>query len=192
MLSQTELASWMFPAALKVAEPPILGQKAPTSQKLQVPGPNGSPVMVTFLRHCGCPFAEKTFLSLRTAAAEHPAIRLVAVSHSDAESTEHWLQALGGLGHVEVIVDLERESYAAWGLGASRFLHILNPWSMYSVYKFRKEEGIWNRPTESGTRCQSSGTFATDGEEVVGWAKPARAADEVPDLAEALEALKMK
>jgi hypothetical protein len=38
-----------------------------------------------------------------------------------------------------VIVDEEREVYAKWGLGISSFWHILNPWSMYSVYTLGKQ-----------------------------------------------------
>lgn len=90
---------------------------------------------------------------------------------------------------MKVIVDEERELYAQWGLGASSAWHILNPWSMYSVYALGKKEGIWNRPTESGTRWQTSGAFAIDVEGNVVWERVAKAADDVPDFREALKEL---
>jgi hypothetical protein len=52
---QTELQSWMFPSALPTNEVPKVGDKAPFSSKLSLPDAEGKPVIVTFLRHCGCP-----------------------------------------------------------------------------------------------------------------------------------------
>jgi hypothetical protein len=88
-----------------------------------------------------------------------------------------------------MIVDDERNMYADWGLGVSSFWHVLNPWSLYSVYTLGKQKGVWNRPTESGTRWQISGSFAVDAEGVVRWSRPSASADEVPDFGEALRAL---
>jgi hypothetical protein len=84
-------------------------------------------------------------------------------------------------------VDAERETYAAWGLGVSSFWHILNPWSMYSVYTLGKQENIWNRPTESGTRWQTSGAWAVDGDGVVKWGGVGQAASDIPEFGEALK-----
>jgi hypothetical protein len=113
----------------------------------------------------------------------------VAVSHSDEQATEKWVIAVGGEWETKVIVDAEREIYAQWGLGSSSAWHVLNPWSMYSVYKLGKKEGIWNKPTESGTRWQTSGSFAIDGEGVVRWAQVSKAADDIPDFREALKSV---
>jgi hypothetical protein len=88
-----------------------------------------------------------------------------------------------------VIVDADRELYAKWGLGTSSAWHVLNPWSIYSVYRLGKSEKIWNGPTESGNRWQTSGSFAVDREGVVKWARVARNADDIPDFNEALAAL---
>lgn len=88
-----------------------------------------------------------------------------------------------------VIVDSERELYAQWGLGVSSAWHVLNPLSMYSVFKLGKQEKIWNRPTESGSRWQTSGSFAVDSEGIVRWASVAKAADDIPNFSEALSAL---
>jgi len=90
---------------------------------------------------------------------------------------------------VEIIVDTDREIYAKYGLGVSSAWHVLNPWSMYSVYKLGKTEEIWNKPTESGTRWQTSGSFAVDRNGVVKWAQVAKAADDIPDFENALKNL---
>lgn len=60
MTWQQEFWSWMSPAYVKTAEPPAVGQKAPSTPKLVVPQ-NGKPTIIAFLRHCGCPcrFSER-------------------------------------------------------------------------------------------------------------------------------------
>jgi hypothetical protein len=122
-------------------------------------------------------------------AGKTPDVNFIAVSHSDEESTEKWVVAVGGQWDVSVVVDSERELYAQWGLGVSSAWHVLNPWSMYSAIKLGKQEKIWNKPTESGNRWQTSGSFAVDREGVVRWAKVAKAADNIPDFSKALNAL---
>lgn len=90
------------------------------------------------------------------------------------------------------MVDEEREVYAAWGLGVSGYGHVLSPSSMYSVWKLGREEGIWNRPTESGSRWQVSGSFGVDGEGVVKWGGAAERADEIPEFEDAVAAVEGK
>lgn len=90
---------------------------------------------------------------------------------------------------MKVIVDAGRELYAQWGLGISSAWHVLNPWSMWSLLSLARKENIVNRPTESGNRWQTSGSFAVDKEGIVRWAKVAKAADDIPNFNEALEAL---
>lgn len=99
---------------------------------------------------------------------------------------------VGGNWDVSVVVDYERELYAQWGLGVSSTWHVLNPMSLYRTIRLGKDEGIWNRTTESGTRWQTSGAFAVDADGVVRWAKVAATADDLPDLHEALGALGVK
>ncbi len=57
------------------------------------------------------------------------------------------------------------------------------------MYKLGKQNGIWNKPTESGSRWQTSGSFAVDGKGVVRWVKVAEAADDMPDFQEALKSV---
>jgi hypothetical protein len=112
------------------------------------------------------------------------------VSHSDAEASEKWVENIGGSGKVEVIVDAERELYARWGLGLASFWHVLNPWSMLSIVRLGREDGIWNRPTESGSRWQVGGTFAVSADGTVKWAQPATSADFIPNYGEVVKALR--
>ncbi|KAJ6109148.1 hypothetical protein N7486_001382 [Penicillium sp. IBT 16267x] len=127
---------------------------------------------------------------MRTAAAQHSDINFVAISHSDQQSTEKWLSAVGGAGSVTVIVDADREIYAKWGLGVVSWGHVLSPSGMLAVLKMGREKGIWNRPTESGSRWQSSGYWAVDGRGYVQWGGPAATVDEVVDTAEAIDVLR--
>lgn len=179
----------MFPSKLSTSPVPSVGANAPSISKLQLPTSDEKPTILTFLRHCGCPFAEKTFRSFRAAASTHPSLNFVAVSHSDQSATHKWLEAVGGAENVRIIVDSERELFARWGLGVSSFWHVLNPASMWSVYKLGKEQGIWNRPTESGNRWQTSGSFAVDRNGVVRWGGAAGRADWIPDFEEAVKAV---
>lgn len=192
MTFQQELSSWFAPNQTSdVPPPPTPGSQAPQSPKLKLTP--GQPTILTFLRHCGCPFAEKTFLNLREVAKAHKHLAFYAISHSDQAATETWLAALPQAGsepsNLQVVVDAECESYAAWGLGVSGYAHALSPWSLWEVWKLGREEGIWNRPTESGSRWQKGGCFAVDGSGVVRWGAPAQRADEIPDLEAAVGSL---
>jgi hypothetical protein len=90
---------------------------------------------------------------------------------------------------LQVVVDESREAYTAWGLGVSSFGHVLSPSGLYSVWKLGREEGIWNRPTESGSRWQTAGSFGVDANGVVRWSRPAQGADEIPDFEEGARAV---
>jgi len=181
----------MSPPAVQTADTPTVGQKAPATPKLVIPVRNGKPTIVTFLRHCGCPFAEKTYLSLRAMAPAHPDMDFVAVSHSDQESTNRWLASLpeppkNTQPNLHMVVDAEREAYAAWGLGTSSLWHVLG--SIPGASKL-KEDGISVRSTESGSRWQTAGNFAVDGQGIVKWSRKDERADDMPDFNEGLDAV---
>ncbi|KAL8823393.1 MAG: hypothetical protein Q9191_005895 [Dirinaria sp. TL-2023a] len=190
MTFRQEFASWLGPAKVPTSSPPSIGSPAPSITSLTFPHPSGRPTILTFLRHCGCPFAEKTFLRLRSAATSHPSTQFIAVSHSSRASTDQWLSAVGGAGPVHVLVDEERKIYAAWGLGVAGWWHVLNPAGLWNVYKLGKDEGIWNRPTESGSRWQMSGSFGVDSDGIVSWGQTAPSADWIPDFEEAANVVK--
>lgn len=136
--------------------------------------------------------AEKTFKSLATISQEKEEINCVAVSHSSEEATERWLPQVGGTWKVNVVVDSERDLYAQWGLGLSSTLHAISPSVLWSAYKLGTTEGIWNRPTESGSRWQKSGAFAVDRFGNVCWKHVSQSANDIPDFEEALQALLRK
>lgn len=195
MSFQQEISSWWAPkAASDVAEVPSTGSKAPETTQLQLS--SGRPAVIVFLRHCGCPFAEKTFLNLREVAKDHKDSDFMAVSHSSQDATDTWLKSLPQAGsessNLRVIVDDKLEVYAAWGLGPSSYGHVLNPTSLHAVWKLGQEEGIWNRPTESGSRWQTSGFFAVDAQGIVRWGRAARSSDDIPDFGEAVGSISLQ
>lgn len=112
------------------------------------------------------------------------------MSHSTRDATDKWVIEVGGEWETRVLVDPERDLYAQWGLGTSSAWHALSPRAIYSTYRLGRDEGIWNRAAESGSRWQTAGAFAVDAEGYVRWASVAKVADEVPDLDEALRVLK--
>ncbi|KAF8864161.1 hypothetical protein BDZ45DRAFT_701973 [Acephala macrosclerotiorum] len=189
MTFQQELSSWLSPTPLTTSPAPEIGTKAPSTEKLPFPPKSGKPTIVTFLRHCGCPFAEKAFKSLREQASEYKDINFIAISHSSQDSTTKWLESVGGAQDVDVIVDSERSIYAKWGLGVSSAWHILHPFSMWNAYKLGKSEGIWNRPTESGNRWQTSGSWGVDDEGVVRWGGVSKTAGDILDFGEGAKVL---
>lgn len=136
--------------------------------------------------------AEKTLRSMRKVADSHPEIRFVAVSHSNESSTSKWLDSIDGPGSVGMVVDPERHIFASWGLGTSSLWHVLSPSSLQGVYKLGREEGIWNRPTESGSRWQTAGSFACDSDGTVVWVKIASAANDIPDFMDAVQTIQNK
>ncbi|KAM0190964.1 hypothetical protein ACHAPI_009188 [Fusarium lateritium] len=182
-----ELDSWKTPAAKEVGPTVEVGSKAPWSQQLRLP--DGKPTLLVFLRHCGCPFAEKTFKALADLSDKVPNVHCVAISHSSGEATDNWLPQVGGTWNVDVVIDEERNLYANWGLGISSTWHAVNPLTLWNVFSLGKNEGIWNRPTESGSRWQTGGAFAVDRDGTIRWAQVARTADDLPDLKAAITAL---
>ncbi|XP_044718043.1 Thioredoxin-like fold protein [Hirsutella rhossiliensis] len=107
-------------------------------------------------------FAEKTFKTLATFSEKHKDAHCVAVSQSSAQATERWVPQVGGAWNTG-IVDEGRDLYA--------------------------KPSIWNRPTESRTRWQTSGAFAIDETGIVRWAHVSKAADDMPNFDAALVAL---
>lgn len=111
------------------------------------------------------------------------------MSHSSALATENWIPQVGGTWNVDVIIDDARDLYAQWGLGLSSTWHIANPSALYSVFRLGKDEGIWNRPTESGSRWQTGGAFAVGRDGTVRWVHVASSANDVSNLDAAAKSL---
>jgi hypothetical protein len=172
------LRTFLPPAALPTPEPPAPGEAA---QRLPAPGrTREGAAVIAFLRHTGCPFAEATLRALREAAAEHPEVEWVAVSHAGPEATQRWCDAIGGRGDAEVLLDVDRRCYAAWGLGRSSLGHFLGRRSLTEVSRLARR-GIRNRHPD-GTRWQQAGTFAVDAGDLVRWRHLPEHAGDLPDL----------
>jgi hypothetical protein len=170
--------------SLALAPVPRPGERAP---ELPLALEEGRPAIVAFLRHTGCPFAELTMRTLREAAQRSPQAQWIAISHAPAEATERWCEAIGGAGGVRVASDPSRRAYASWGLGRTSLGHFLGRRSLRAVTS-AAQRGVRNRHPH-GTRWQSAGTFALDGEAIVRWRMLPAHAGELPDLEEALGAV---
>ena len=145
-------------------------------------------MVIAFLRHVGCPFAEATLRDLVAQSHRDDAVRRVAVSHAPATATARWCAAVaGGLGAVELIDDEDRKRYAAWGLGRTSLGHFLGARSLAQVMRLSRQ-GIRNRHP-AGTRWQTAGTFAVDAAGVVRFAHVPEHAGDLPDLAAASAAV---
>lgn len=180
--------SWATPVPppVDIAAAPVIGGKAPSALKLQLPPPDRRPVVVCFLRNTGCAFAEKTFLELRTVANKYPNIQCIAVSHSSKAATDKWITALGGAWAVTVVVDEDRELYANWGLGVSNSWHLVNPAVGIAARKLWNEEQIWPREVDpSGNRWQTGGSWATDKMGTIRWGGASKSASDIADFKEA-------
>jgi hypothetical protein len=179
------LRTFLPPMPVPVSAPPEPGEPA---RELPDPGLEpGRPAVVAFLRHTGCPFAEATARRLRDAAAEHPEIDWVAVSHAPTLATARWRDAIGGLDGVRLLIDDDRVHYATWGLGRSSLTHFMGKKSLGEVAKLARH-GIRNRHPD-GTRWQQAGTFAIDADGVVRWRHVPEHAGDLPDLRAAREAV---
>jgi hypothetical protein len=177
--------TFLPPTAIDVAAPPEPGDPAPP---LPIALQEGRPAVVAFLRHTGCPFAELMMHRLRDAANAWPAVQWVAISHAPPEATQRWCQAVGGAGDVRVASDPSRRTYAQWGLGRTSLRHFLGRRSLSHVAGLARQ-GIRNRHPH-GTRWQSAGTFALDGQGIVRWRHLPGHAGDVPDLEPAVEAVR--
>ncbi|HEX8065346.1 MAG TPA: AhpC/TSA family protein [Thermoleophilaceae bacterium] len=178
------LRTFLPPLPLPTAAPPAPGEPA---RELPEPGLYGGPAVVAFLRHTGCPFAEATARALREAAGAHPDLDWVAVSHATAEATAAWRDAIGGMEGVRVLIDDGRVHYATWGLGRTSARHFMGRSSLSAVGRLARQ-GIRNRHPD-GTRWQSAGTFAVDGDGVVRWRHVPEHAGDLPRLDAAAAAL---
>lgn len=89
-----------------------------------------------------------------------------------------------------MVVDADRQIYARWGLGIVSWGHLWNFAGLASIWKLGREDGIWQRPTESGNRWQSAGSFAVDAEGYVRWGRAAVRVDDMVDIEAAIAALR--
>ena len=148
-----------------------------------LPDKNG--YLVAFIRHVGCPFAEKTVRQLRRLSKSHPELQFIVVSHGDPQTTRRWLTAIGGAAGLTLVIDESRKHYGAYGLGYSGPGHFLGPATWLGLLA-ALGRGMRNR-VASGTRWQPSATFLLDASRTVLWRHVARNAADVPALGPLLE-----
>jgi hypothetical protein len=177
--------TFLPPRALPLGQAPHPGDPG---RSLPIALERDRAAIIAFLRHTGCPFAERTMQMLRDGAARSPEVQWIAISHAPQRATERWCRAVGGAGGVRVASDPSRRSYAEWGLERTGLGHFLGRRSLSAVADLARS-GIRNRHP-NGTRWQSAGTFALDREAIVRWRLlPAHAGD-LPDLEDALGTLR--
>jgi hypothetical protein len=75
----------------------------------------------------------------------------------DADITDAWLAAIGGLGPLKWVHDPDRQLYGQWGLGFARLAHFGGLPSLLGVVRLWFQ-GIHNRGA-TGTRWQRAGVF---------------------------------
>lgn len=175
---------------------PSLGAAAPSALGPISFSTLHQPALVAFVRHCGCPFAEKEVRMLGEVAAEHTGIHVVIVQHSPEEQTRAWFERIGGHDmfpddkRVTLVADPGRELYAAWGVGQLGWTNLVNPEVARTLHKQKLEEGLDITKSDwYGYRWQNSAGFAVDTEGKITWRKLARESSDVCDYREAADSL---
>lgn len=138
--------------------------------------------LFVFLRHVGCPFAEKTVKDLRDLGDEDGRVEVVFVSHGDEKTAARWLALVGGCGSARWIDDPSRQLYGNCGLGYSPASHFLGRASLSAAMALRSQD-IRNR-VASGTRWQTAGAFLVGSDGRVAWKHVPETADQLPQAAE--------
>ncbi|WVR03605.1 hypothetical protein IAU60_000597 [Kwoniella sp. DSM 27419] len=171
------------------AELPSIGSPAPALPNVEL---KGHPTLVAFVRHCGCPFAEKEVHNLAEQMKRNQELHVVIVQHSEEKQTREWFEAIDGpqlftdSSRLHLIPDPQRELYAKWGIGALGWGGMINSTVMESLKTLKAEDGIDLRPTGEGSwRWQNSGGFAVDDQGTVRWNKVAKDSSDVCDYAAA-------
>lgn len=159
---------------------PSVGAPAPSGPPLDAL--RGMPGLVAFLRHPGCPCAERSVRALRRLAS-----RTVIVLHGEPDHADSWLASIGGAGALAVVHDRDRLEYARWGIGLTDTRHFLSMAPLLSVVR-GWSDGVRNRDA-TGTRYQQAATFAVDEHSIVRWRQLASHGGELPDFGVGLSAL---
>ncbi|KAI5198275.1 hypothetical protein E4T39_06841 [Aureobasidium subglaciale] len=180
-------------ASPSVASLPEIGDAAPAPVgSIDLSHGNGRPTLVAFVRHCGCPFAEKEVQLLGAESRKNEKLHVVIVQHSDEATTKQWFEDVGGKkafsdsNRYTLVSDPERKIYAAWGVGALGWTGMVNGGIMDALKSLKESDGIDLRPTGAGSyRWQNSGGFAVDGDGKIRWKKIAKDSSDVCDYAAA-------
>ena len=173
------------PGQQQVGAEPAIGDRLPSAEAFRCERPLRC---IAFLRHVGCPFAEKTVRELRDLGASDARLQVFFVGHGDRGTTVKWLAEIGGAAAATWVDDPKRRLYGNCGLGFSRAAHFLGRASLTRALALRRD-GIRNR-SASGTRWQKAGTFLVDRGGRILWKHVPATADELPDPGQILLAAK--
>ena len=116
--------------------------------------------LLVFVRHTGCPFAERDIKRVSGWAAENSEVHVVVVTHGDEALRDAWLADIGGAEGLTFYHDPERHLYGQAGLGFCAASHFMGLPSLLGVMRLW-QEGIRNR-SASGTRWQRAGVLLVE------------------------------
>lgn len=174
---------------------PKVGERAP-----QIEGVNytSSAHIIAFVRHCGCPFAEKEVRQLGEISKKYESIRIVIVAHSEENVVQDWFKRIGeshfdknALKNKRVIVksDPNYNLFNAFGIGQLGWTQLFTK-QTFGLLKELANEGIKNTQTGQGSnRWLNSGGFTVDHGGIIRWAKVAEEAADVCNYKEAVKTI---
>ncbi|WWC85812.1 uncharacterized protein L201_000679 [Kwoniella dendrophila CBS 6074] len=170
---------------------PEIDSKAPSLPGLDLEK-EGKPTLIAFVRHCGCPFAEKEINLLSEETQKNDHLRVVIVQHAERKQVDKWFDEIGGSKlfpdstRFTLIPDPTRELYAKWGIGQLGWGGMINSGIMDNLKKLKENDGIDLRQTGTGSyRWQNSGGFAVSSEGTIKWRKIAKDSSDICDYFEA-------
>ncbi|THX83888.1 hypothetical protein D6D05_03369 [Aureobasidium pullulans] len=180
-----------------VAALPEIGDQAPARVgSVDLKSGGGRPTLVAFVRHCGCPFAEKEVQLLGAESRKNEKLHVVIVQHSEEATTQQWFEDIGGKKafpdskRYTLVADPERKAYAAWGVGSLGWGGMVNGGVMEALKSLKESDGIDLRPTGVGSyRWQNSGGFAVDSAGTIRWRKIAKDSSDMCDYSEAAKTI---
>ncbi|CAC9887865.1 unnamed protein product, partial [Aureobasidium pullulans] len=175
-----------------VAALPEVGEQAPAKVgSVDLKSGGGRPTLLAFVRHCGCPFAEKEVQLLGAESRKNEKLHVVIVQHSDEATTQQCgKKAFPDSKRYTLIADPERKAYAAWGVGSLGWGGMVNGGVMEALKSLKESDGIDLRPTGVGSyRWQNSGGFAVDSAGTIRWRKIANDSSDMCDYSEAAKTI---
>ncbi|KAL0489992.1 HTH-type transcriptional regulator y4qH [Acrasis kona] len=180
-----------------VEEVPKVGDQASKDERLAL----SKKSIVAFVRHCGCPFAEKTTSWLLEISASHPSLDIIVITHANEQDSKDWLDLVEknaidsgkkvDKNSIKMVCDPDRTLYHKWGIGSLPTLgSMFGSGVMNELSELKDKEGIQNTETKAGSaRWQNSGSFAVDDNQIIKWAHVAKDAADVSNFNEALQSL---